>query len=535
VKSRLPTDALLLAGVCGFLFFYQLGIFGLVGADEPRYAQVAREMLARRDWITPVLGGKVWLEKPILYYWQAMLAYVVLGVRDYAARVPSAFDATLMVVASYIFLRRLRRGSELDGALIIASLAGTIGFARAAATDMPLTSMLAISMMAWYGWRESGERRYLAIFYIFVGLATLAKGPVAPFLAGAIILVFAAVVRDWRLPLRVLWWPGLLLFLAVTVPWYVAVQVRNPEFFRVFILEHNLARFSTDLYRHTQPFWYFIPVALLGLIPWTVLILAAVYENTRVVWAERKYGIKAEDEYNIFLLIWLFLPIVFFSISNSKLPGYILPALPAGALLLAEYVRRRLTTDQPMPAGLAGIHALVAAGILVPALLVGYIFGQDRSQSLRNGPALAVVWLLFAAGITFVLARRHGMRYLHFVTLVPVVLAVSALLRIGGPVANVNLSQRPVANDLLQLTDQSLPVAVLGVPRDKEYGLAFYRNMPVSRYERGEVPAIEHLLVVPENSQGDMARYIGDRPVLYLGHFLPQHIEYYRVAPRIGH
>jgi 4-amino-4-deoxy-L-arabinose transferase-like glycosyltransferase len=246
VKSRLPTDALLLAGVCGFLFFYQLGIFGLVGADEPRYAQVAREMLARRDWITPVLGGKVWLEKPILYYWQAMLAYVVLGVRDYAARVPSAFDATLMVVASYIFLRRLRRGSELDGALIIASLAGTIGFARAAATDMPLTSMLAISMMAWYGWRESGERRYLAIFYIFVGLATLAKGPVAPFLAGAIILVFAAVVRDWRLPLRVLWWPGLLLFLAVTVPWYVAVQVRNPEFFRVFILEHNLARFSTE-------------------------------------------------------------------------------------------------------------------------------------------------------------------------------------------------------------------------------------------------------------------------------------------------
>jgi hypothetical protein len=102
-------------------------------------------------------------------------------------------------------------------------------------------------------------------------------------------------------------------------------------------------------------------------------------------------------------------------------------------------------------------------------------------------------------------------------------------------VANVNLSQRPVANDLSQLTDQSLPVAVLGISRDKEYGLAFYRNMPVSRYERGEVPVPEHLLVVPGNSQGDMARYIGDRPVLYLGHFLPQHIEYYRVAPRIGH
>jgi 4-amino-4-deoxy-L-arabinose transferase-like glycosyltransferase len=113
LKSRLRTDLLLLAGVCGFLFFYQLKIFGLVGADEPRYAQVAREMLERHDWITPVLGGKAWLEKPIFYYWQAMICYVVFGVSDWAARIPSGVDATLMVAASYMFLRRFRRGSEL--------------------------------------------------------------------------------------------------------------------------------------------------------------------------------------------------------------------------------------------------------------------------------------------------------------------------------------------------------------------------------------------------------------------------------------
>jgi 4-amino-4-deoxy-L-arabinose transferase-like glycosyltransferase len=103
MTARTRTDLLLLAGFCAFLFFYGLGAFGLIGADEPRYAQVAREMLERHDWITPVLGGQVWLEKPPLYYWQAMLAYSIFGVSDVAARIPSALDATLLVIAVYLF------------------------------------------------------------------------------------------------------------------------------------------------------------------------------------------------------------------------------------------------------------------------------------------------------------------------------------------------------------------------------------------------------------------------------------------------
>ena len=105
-------DWLLLAGFCGFLFFFGLAYFGLLGADEPRYAQVAREMLDRRDWITPTLGGHAWLEKPPLYYWQAMLVYSVIGVSDTAARIPSAIDATLLVIAIYLFFRRFRRGGS---------------------------------------------------------------------------------------------------------------------------------------------------------------------------------------------------------------------------------------------------------------------------------------------------------------------------------------------------------------------------------------------------------------------------------------
>ncbi len=270
-NPRTRTDVLLLVAFCGFLFFYGLGAFGLLGADEPRYAQVAREMLARSDWVTPTLQGKPWLEKPVLYYWQAMLSFRVAGVSDQAARLPAAFDAAMLIAAIYFFLRRFRPGSELDGALITASCAGVIGFARAAATDMPLAACFAIALLGWYAWYESRRNIYLAAFYIFLALGTLAKGPVAPALAGVIIFLFVAIKRDWRTIPRTLWLPGIVLHLAVALPWYIAVQLRNPEFFRFFILEHNLLRFSQDVYHHREPFWYYVPVFLLATVVIDVL------------------------------------------------------------------------------------------------------------------------------------------------------------------------------------------------------------------------------------------------------------------------
>ncbi len=236
MTSRTRTDVLLLTGFCGFLFFYGLGAFGLIGADEPRYAQVAREMLERHDWVAPTLGGRPWLEKPPLYYWQAMLAYSIFGVSDTAARIPSAVDATVLVIAVYLFFRKFRRRVEVDAALIAASCAGVIGYARAASMDMALTASFAVGMLDWWAWRESGERIYLAGFYVCAALGMLAKGPVAPFLAAAVIVAFAAFTHEWRSVLRTLWLRGILLFLVIGVPWYVAVQMQNPQFFREFIL-----------------------------------------------------------------------------------------------------------------------------------------------------------------------------------------------------------------------------------------------------------------------------------------------------------
>src|ERR1700730_3569742 len=278
-------DSLVLSVFCAFFFFYSLAPFGLIGADEPRYAQVAREMLERRDWITPTLGGKPWLEKPPLYYWQAMLAYTIFGVSDWAARVPAAVDATVMVLAAYLFLRRACPGLELDGALITASCAGVIGYARAASMDMTLASAFTVALLAWWTWRDTGRRVYLTAFYACLALGMLAKGPVAPFLAAAIIVLYCLAAREVRSMVRTVWFPGVLLFSMIALPWYVAVEARNPQFFRVFILEHNLARFSTDMYHHTQPLWYYLPVNLLALVPWTIFVVEAFTRTAQARWS----------------------------------------------------------------------------------------------------------------------------------------------------------------------------------------------------------------------------------------------------------
>src|SRR5437588_5052656 len=166
-----------LAIFCVFFFFYGLGATGLMGADEPRYAQIAREMLQRNDWVTPTLYGKVWLEKPVLYYWSAMISYWFFGVRDWAARVPSAALSSMMIFAIYFFTRRWRPASALSAALLACSSVAVFAFARGASTDMPLAATFTIAMLAWFVWWRDEKRRWLLVFYFFLGLATLAKGP----------------------------------------------------------------------------------------------------------------------------------------------------------------------------------------------------------------------------------------------------------------------------------------------------------------------------------------------------------------------
>ena len=276
LRWRLPPSA----GVCeaaAFLlftvFFLAYGLtpllggdgLGLVGADEPRYAQIAHEMLGRFDaahtlgdklsaCVTPYLYGLPWLEKPALYYWRAMVVFQEFGVHDWSARLPSTTFAFIMVGLIYLHMRRFRPGGHLDAALITAACAGIMGFSRGASTDMQMAAPLAIGLLGWYAWYETDSKFWLYDIYFFTGLATLAKGPVAPFLAIVIVAAFAFLRREWSILRRSFWWPGVVLYLAMVLPWFIAVQLQNPTFFREFFLEHNLERFATDRYRHAQPF-----------------------------------------------------------------------------------------------------------------------------------------------------------------------------------------------------------------------------------------------------------------------------------------
>jgi 4-amino-4-deoxy-L-arabinose transferase-like glycosyltransferase len=533
MTARTRTDFLLLAGFCAFLFFYGLGAFGLIGADEPRYAQVAHEMLDRRDWITPTLGGHPWLEKPPLYYWQAMFTYGILGVSDIAARIPSALDATLLVIAVYFFFRKFRRGVEVDAALIAASCAGIIGYARAASMDMALVAAFTMAMLAWWAWRESERRIYLAAFYVCLALGMLAKGPVAPFLAVVILLIFAEATRAWRVVLRTLWAPGIFLCCVIALPWYIAVQIQNPQFFREFILEHNLARFSTGLYHHPEPFWYYLPVTALALLPWIVFVTAAGVESLRAWWAERK-SIQTEPdlelEFGIFACCWLIVPLLFFSISQSKLPGYILPAIPAGAVLLADYLLRHFEQEQSVSRWLTVLHALIASAPIVPALLVGYIVMKHKLPGGRPLLFALAVALVVCIGIALTLVSRLRLRMLRFVTLIPVVLAVAAVLKMGTAAIDEKLSARPLAMELASVETHKLPLAVCGASREIEYGLAFYRNQTIARYDSGDVPSAEHLLVAPTAWMDNVAKQTAGRRVTFLGHYPPQGLDYYWVS-----
>ena len=548
-NPRTRTDVLLLAAFCGFLFFYGLGAFGLVGADEPRYAQVAHEMIERSDWITPTLLGKAWLEKPMLYYWQAMLSFRAFGIDDRVARLPAAFDAAILIAAIYFFLRRFRPGSELDGALITASSAGVVIFAHAAATDMPLAATFAIALLGWYAWYEGRSCIHLATFYLFLALGTLAKGPIAPALAAVIVLLFVAVKRDWRAIPCTLWIPGIVLYFVVMLPWYIAVQLRNPEFFRVFILEHNFARFSRDVYHHRQPFWFYLPVFLLAMMPWTLALILAVAERVRLIWAEHSNKdafSSPEDSWPLFLLIWMFVPILFFSASQSKLPGYVLPAVPAAALLVAEYLAAR-RGDKIFNAEGAEVSRrshykirlsflyVAAHGILCGLLVFGAFSAASITihHHLLRGTetyAAAAIGGVFALGISATLLSRAGLALLSRVTLFAVVVSVAAILRFAAPVVDATQSARPIAESIQGFSREPVPIALYRINRAQEYGLEFYLNRPAQKYEDGNIPDADHVLVAAQGSLPQFTLLVPGRRVSYLTSIPGQKLELYWVG-----
>jgi 4-amino-4-deoxy-L-arabinose transferase-like glycosyltransferase len=526
------------AGVLVFsaVFFLSYGLtpllggdgLGLVGADEPRYAQIAHEMLVRFDsahtlkdrlsaCVTPYLYGHPWLEKPALYYWRAMFTFQDVGVHDWSARLPSTSFAFVMVALIYLHMRRFRPGGHLDAALITVACAGIIGFARGASTDMQMAAPLAIGLLGWYAWYETGSKFWLFDIYFFTGVATLAKGPVAPFLALLIVAAFAFLRREWFILWRSFWWPGVVLYLAMVLPWFIAVQHQNPTFFREFFLEHNLERFATDRYQHVQPIWYYLIVVVLAMMPWTVLAVRALFDGILTSVAEwrlrrlnprRRVPKRPGDAFPEFLVLWALIPIVFFTFSQSKLPGYILPSIPPLAILTGDFLFRRRKPGLNRWVLLG--HAVLCGVMTMFALLLPWFVAHGAKMPPPRGLVIAVLSAAGATLLILIVVKGYGVARLRLVT--TGILAVLVLFLYGvGPFFGIPAvgatkrvihlldraySARPLADRLATLAPADETVAVFRVRRDVEYGLSFYRNREVINYEQDGVPDGQHLLVV---------------------------------------
>jgi 4-amino-4-deoxy-L-arabinose transferase-like glycosyltransferase len=497
---------LLLLYVC---LFSGLGALGLVGPDEPRYAAIARAMSETHDWITPRLWGTPWFEKPVLYYWTAGIAMRLFGVSEFAARLPSALAALLAVVAvAWTALRIYGIGAAWYTLLMLPTSVAMIGFARAASPDMLfaglLTATMAVAVEMLQKPRPGSILR--VAFGFFLGAAVLAKGPAAVILAGGATILWAVLARQWRAPFRFLHPLVIAVFCATALPWYVLCAIRNSDFLQVFIWQHNFERYLTPIFEHRQPFWFFGPIFLLGILPWLPLLITSLWDASRIFHFENE-----RDSPAFFIACWGAFTLLFFSISQSKLPGYILPAFPPAALLLARSFVRQ--SEQQFK----GVRAaIVAAGISFPVLIgivlakrdsiFGLLFRFDRDplRGFAGAFSLALVGGGLAVALAIYRKWSGAISMLACTTLILLFLANQLIL----PSLDEIISARPVAREFLKVypTERDR-AAVFQLPRSYEYGLDYYfrEALPQWTPEKTEArfifsgkPGLEQLLAFPE-------------------------------------
>lgn len=347
-------------------YLYGLGKLPLLGPDEPRYAQVAREMYLNGDLITPTLGGHTWFEKPALLYWLMIASFKLFGVSEWSARLGPAICGVLTVVAVWCIGRELDRENpsfRFWSLVVTASCLGLIVFSRAASFDVVIT-MTTTWSLAFFLLHElpTTKRKQLLLigFYSFVGLSLLAKGLVGIVIPFGVVGSYYLLRRTW--PGRSVWlslvW-GVPLALAVSAIWYGPVIARHGwSFINEFFIQHHFARYVSNKYHHPQPFYFYPAIVLMLALPWTVYLIMSLVKVRKWTW-------HSDDSLSIvrvFSVAWLLLPIIFFSFSGSKLPGYVLPVIPAVALLVSD--RLILVRNQKVPMLIAGVTAALVLIVL---------------------------------------------------------------------------------------------------------------------------------------------------------------------------
>jgi 4-amino-4-deoxy-L-arabinose transferase-like glycosyltransferase len=469
--SRVAVALCAAAIVLGYFAF--LGHAPLAHPDEGRYAEVAREMIDRGDFITPHLNYVKYFDKPALHYWLNAAAFAVFGQNEFAARFSGVVAALSTILATFLLGRRLwgpRAG--LAAAWVLAASPLWFVAARIDTVDPVFSSLSALSMMALLAAADCREvwerRRWLACFYVLAGLATLAKGLIAVVFPAAMVGLTLLATR--QLPrlreLGLLW--GVPLYLFVTAPWFVAASVRNPDFAWFFFVHEHFIRYTSGSHARGQPFWFFFAIGLAGVLPFTAWLLPALRDPLRSAWRER----LREPTPELYLCVWSAFIFLFFSASSSKLPFYILPICPALALLLGRWAARQdsLWDPEAWPRGyrgcLAGVTALAGLVLLAPLLMprivphVGSLGEVDPAALWAIALPASLIAALFVA-----LARGIGRRLaagpLPFLACAVVAVGVGAIE--VGRVVDAERAALPL----------SLAVKELAAPED---GFAQYRH-----------------------------------------------------------
>lgn len=437
------------------VWFGTLDYRRLTKPDEGRYAEIPREMAASGDWLTPRLNGIKYFEKPPLQYWATAAAYTAFGENEWTARLWTGLTGFLGVLLAWFAGRRLF-GPEagLLAATTLASSLLYLGMGHFSALDMGLAFFLEVAfcgfLLAQQSATKQDSRRWMLLAWAGLALAVLSKGIVAPVLTGATLVLYSLLTRDFSPWRRFEFVRGLALFLLIAAPWFVAVSLANPEFAHFFFIHEHFERFLTKAHRRYQPGWYFIPVLLVGALPWTTLALQSLaqawYRRTETNFQPRR-----------FLLLWCVVVFGFFSASSSKLPSYILPLFPAMALLLGDALTR--VGRKPL-LGHVGIVAAIALICLVLAPRVA-LRADAETPIEMIGPyadwltASAALWLLGClAAIALAWKNRS--------TAAVLALAASSIVAgMGALLGHENLSR---SNSAYHIAMKVKPLLSVGVP-----------------------------------------------------------------------
>ena len=470
-----PRAALVLLALVLGLLVFRLGAVPLLGPDEPRYTRVAIEMHRAGEWVTPTLAGEPWLEKPPLYYWLAGGAFSLLGETEAAARVPAVLAAGLLVLATALFGARLYGSATGLHAGFAAGLSLLpFAYGRAASMDMLLAATVTTAI-GLYGLRLLGIAGRGAVVFAaaFCGLATLAKGPLGLLLPALVVGAWIVWTRQWRFLREVLSPLAILAFLAVAAPWYVAVFLdQGRHFLDVFILNHNVARFTSTVHNHPGPFWYYVPVLLAGLFPWSGLVVPAVWRTSPRA--------SAVDR---FVVLWLALPLVFFSLAGSKLPGYILPCVPPLAILVGRIADRlvaeRGTPEAYLTGRIAALVGLVLAALVAASPAALFRLGEPMWRS-------AIPLGFWAVIVAFFFSRRVSPDPAGALKLMRV--GAAGLLMLAAVVAPPILERRESGRPLFKGA-MGRPVLAWGAWRTAWMAGYFYNDGRVA-----EVPGVTEIL-----------------------------------------